>query len=244
MAREISLAAAVARFGVRVAGNGSWWDVAPRRADVRDPAGYRQATALWRKLARAGHTMISCRRGRALYRLAATVPPGALVDCGVWNGGSTALLAAGGRGRDVWAFDSFEGLPEPTARDGAESAGWGGELKGDPDRVRRAVRNAAGAGAAGALRIRKGWFDDTVPAARAEIGPIAVLHVDGDWHDSVLTVLDALYDEVVAGGAVVIDDYGYWPGARTATDGFRARRRIAEPLVRVDGSGVYWRKGG
>ena len=42
------------------------------------------------------------------------------------------------------AFDSFEGLPEPDDLDGDESAGWGGELQGDPERVRAAVRNAAG----------------------------------------------------------------------------------------------------
>lgn len=236
--------AAWERLETRVVGNGTYWDVAPRGADLADPAAYHEAVALWRRLARGGHTMISARRGRTLFRLARTAPAGALVDCGVWNGGSTALLAAGGGpGRAVWAFDSFEGLPEPDDLDGDESAGWGGELQGDPERVRAAVRKAARSnGGAPRLEIRKGWFENTLPAAAPEIGPIAVLHVDGDWHSSVLTTLESLYDQVVPGGYVVIDDYGHWPGAQTATDAFRLRHGIRAPLHRVDYSGRYWRK--
>jgi hypothetical protein len=239
MPREITLKAACERQRIRLAGNGSWWDIAPRPHELGDLAGYHAAVTLWRRLARGGYTMISCRRGRTLYRLAGAAPPGALVDCGTWNGGSTALLAAGAPGRRAWAFDSFEGLPEPGSIDSAESIGWGGELRADPERVRSAVARATGGCAR--LEVRKGWFEDTLPAAAPEIGPIAVLHVDGDWHDSVMTALESLYGQVVAGGYVVIDDYGHWPGARAATDAFRQDRRIAAPLTRVDYSGAYWR---
>src|SRR5262249_38571123 len=42
--------------------------------------------------------------------------PGAFVECGVWRGGSSFLMAetlrrAGARDRKVWLFDSYEGLP-------------------------------------------------------------------------------------------------------------------------------------
>jgi O-methyltransferase len=73
---------------------------------------------------------------------------------------------------------------------------------------------------------------------------IAVLHPDGDWYESALVTLEALYDRVSPGGFVVIDDYGHWEGARRATDEFRRRRGIHEPLVRVDYTGRYWRKRG
>jgi Macrocin-O-methyltransferase (TylF) len=66
-------------------------------------------------------TMLFPLRGRTLYRLSRHADrdqlPGALVDCGTYNGGSTALLAAGAPKRNVWAFDSFEGLPAPSVRD-------------------------------------------------------------------------------------------------------------------------------
>lgn len=242
MPRELTPRAAFARLKIRLAGNGSYWDVAPRQHELAHLDDWHSGVALWRRLARTGHTMISSRRGRTLYRLAAIAPAGALVDCGVWNGGSTALLAAGGGGRAVWAFDSFEGLPEPGSLDGTGAAGWGGQLQGDPERVRAAVAAATAGDPGTRLEVRKGWFDETLPAAAPEIGPIAVLHVDGDWHDSVLQALESLYDQVVPGGYVVIDDYGHWPGAETATDAFRLRHGIRAPLVHVDYSGVYWRK--
>jgi hypothetical protein len=101
----------------RIAEQPSWIfkDLAPMSPEVRRPLQYAQSVLLWRRVRQRGYTMLGCRRGRTLYRLAREVErrnvPGALVDCGVWNGGSTALLSAGVATRDVYAFDSFEGLP-------------------------------------------------------------------------------------------------------------------------------------
>ncbi len=49
--------------------------------------------------------------------------PGDFVECGIWRGGSSFLMAdllrwTGVRGRKVWLFDSFEGLPAPEEIDG------------------------------------------------------------------------------------------------------------------------------
>src|SRR5919108_423410 len=49
--------------------------------------------------------------------------PGNFVECGVWRGGSSFLMAellrqAGVTDRKVWLFDSFEGLPPPESIDG------------------------------------------------------------------------------------------------------------------------------
>src|SRR5438477_11345460 len=46
--------------------------------------------------------------------------PGDFVECGVWRGGASFLMAemlrrAAARDRRVWMFDSFEGLPHPEA---------------------------------------------------------------------------------------------------------------------------------
>ena len=187
--------------------------------------------------------MLSSHRGRALHRLARlafeTKTPGALVDCGVWNGGSTVLLSHGAPDREVFAFDSFEGLPEPGPLDGAESAGWSGGCHGAEQKLREAfVRYAAPQ----RLHVRRGWFQDTFPAAERDIDRIAVLHCDGDWYDSVKLTLEAFYPRVARGGFVVIDDYGHWIGARRATDEFRIAVGDTAPLVRVDYTGHYWRK--
>jgi O-methyltransferase len=215
----------------------------PSASDLKQPWTYVVGHRLYRMLFTDDLTMLPARRGRALYRLARQVERdgvlGDLVDCGVWNGGSTALLSAGAPSRRVWAFDSFEGLPAPGPLDGPQSEGRAGTLRGSPERVREAVArygNDAG------LRIVMGWFENTFPAAKEEIETIAVLHVDSDWFASVFLTLETFYERVSAGGYVVIDDYGGWEGARAAADDFRSRRGIVAPLEAVDDSGRFWRK--
>jgi len=218
-------------------------DLAPMAVELRDPRTYVAGVRLWRSVRQQGFTMLGCRRARTLYRLARQVQrldvPGALVDCGVWNGGSTAMLAAGAPTRTAWAFDSFEGLPSPSDEDEeVEAADWEGSCLGREENVRDAMKRFADPRQ---LRIVKGWFDETLTAHAAEIGPIAVLHADGDWYDSVRLTLDVLYEGVSHGGWVVVDDYDAWSGARKAVDGFRTEHDIFSPLCHAEAS-VYWRK--
>ncbi|MCK5104067.1 MAG: glycosyltransferase, partial [Cyclobacteriaceae bacterium] len=85
------------------------------------------------------YTLLSPQRLYSLFDLARQVcdsdMPGNFVECGVAAGGSTALLAymiksRSKRPRKIYAFDSFEGMPAPTAADThqgipAEDTGWG-----------------------------------------------------------------------------------------------------------------------
>lgn len=229
----------------RIARQPSWMlkDLAPMRAEIGRPWEYARGVLLWSRIRQRGYTMLGCRRGRTLVRLAREADrrsiPGALVDCGVWNGGSTALLSAGAPCRDVYAFDSFEGLPSPDEEvDGARSVDWVGECLGVEANVREAVHRY---GSPERLHIVKGWFEDTFPTAGDAVGPIAVLHADGDWYESVRLTLETFYDRVSPGGFVVIDDYGVWSGARQAVDEFRAGRLLKESLIVVEAA-AYWRK--
>jgi hypothetical protein len=81
----------------------------------------------------------------------------------------------------------------------------------------------------------KGLFQDTLPSSN--IGPIALLHIDGDWYESVRVCLEELYGQVSPGGIIQFDDYGYWQGARKAVDEFLAKRGAASLLQRIDYSG-------
>jgi O-methyltransferase len=187
--------------------------------------------------------MTSSRRGRALHRLARRIDrdavPGALVDCGVWNGGSTILLSDAAPERDVWAFDSFEGLPAAGPLDGPDSAAWTGECQGAEETLREGFRRYA---SPERLHVVKGWFDETFPTAVGEVGRVALLHADGDWYDSVLLTLRTFYPRVSPGGYVVIDDYGAWPGAKRAVDEFRREVGETAPMASADFTGRYWRK--
>jgi O-methyltransferase len=169
-----------------------------------------------------------------------------LVECGVWNGGSAALMAVACcqdptwyRRRTLWLFDSFQGLPPPGEHDGACAAssftdGW---CKGSIDQVTK-IFAKLGVPLQN-VRIVPGWFETTIPAA--EVAEIAVLHIDADWYSSVKLVLDRFYDRVVSGGFIVLDDYGHWPGCRDAVHDYLDEHGIAGVrIIEIDQDGAYF----
>ena len=190
------------------------------------------------------YTMVPVPRLRTLWKLAnrasADGMAGAFVECGSCNGGTGALLArvAARDSRVVWLFDSFEGLPEPKPQDGERAKDWVGKCLGQEDLVRE-VLSRVGAQTE-RVRIVKGWFDSTL--ASAETGPIALLHLDADWYESTMTILNNFYDRVVPGGYLVLDDYGHWPGCRRALDEFLASRALRPALMPSDNEGIWFRK--
>jgi len=172
--------------------------------------------------------------------------PGAIVECGVWKGGAAALVARTikrfGYRRALWLFDSFAGLPAPSAKDGAAAA-----AQYAVDRGESSVTDVLAALAKFKIdptrvTIVPGWFDQTLPAKQSAIGPIALLRLDGDWYESTRTCLEVLASQVTPGGFVVIDDYGSWPGARQAVDEFLAKNAgLAINLRSLPDGSVFWR---
>src|SRR5262249_42285718 len=149
--------------------------------------------------------------------------PGAFVECGVWRGGASFLVAellrqARARGRRVWMFDSFEGIPPPEQIDGPKALDWATNKDGpwyfDNLRVslEEVQRTAVQLGLAPYVELVKGWFERTLPENRDRIGPVAILRIDCDWYSSVRCCLDNLYDLVVDGGFVIFDDYYAYDG--------------------------------
>ena len=66
---------------------------------------------------------------------------------------------------------------------------------------------------------------------------ISILRLDTDWYDSTAHELAHLYPRLAVGGVLIIDDYGYWAGARKAVDDYFAANRPAPLLNRIDGTG-------
>ncbi len=195
------------------------------------------------------HTMVRNPNLINLYRMVRylnrSALPGTIVECGVWKGGSSAMMAAAcqdsGVQRDFWLFDSFEGLPPPTEKDNAfeRTYYFKGMNKGSIEAVERIFRKLGLP--LERVHFVKGWFEQSIPAATVE--QIALLHIDADWYDSVSLVLNELYDRVVPGGYVVFDDYGYWEGCDRAAHDFLDRRGLPRTaLHRVGGMGAYFQK--
>ncbi|HEX8075984.1 MAG TPA: TylF/MycF/NovP-related O-methyltransferase [Thermoleophilaceae bacterium] len=175
--------------------------------------------------------------------------PGDLVECGVWRGGSAFLMAEvlnqrRARGRKVWLFDSFEGLPPPREIDGPGANAYA-ENTDDPmylDNCRADLAevraNAERLGLTDRTEIVPGWFEDTLPAVRERVGPIALLRLDCDWYDPVKLCLDTFYDQVSRGGIVILDDYYVWDGCAIAVHEFLGRRALAHRIQAAPG--VAW----
>lgn len=186
---------------------------------------------------------VGLRRLRSLRRLTQELNrrgiEGDIVECGTCEGGSGALLAQTAREghvqRRTWLLDSFEGMPPAGESDPKEAMEWTGLTKGSISRVRDVLRRVRVPEED--VTIVPGWFSDTLPKLPAQ--RIALLHIDADWYDSVTEVLDSLFDRVVPGGYVVLDDYGYWEGCSRAWHDFETRRGLSLKLTHVDSAGVY-----
>jgi len=190
------------------------------------------------------HTMCSIARLEGLYRALRYVVrediPGDVVECGCASGGSAALMALTlrqlGSRRNLWLFDTFEGLPAPSSEDPDFQIAdlFTGTCVATLDEVRGLFERL---NLASDVTLVKGLFEETLPVT--PIPSIAVLHIDGDWYQSVKACLESLYNRVVPGGVIQLDDYGYWRGARKAVDEFLKSRGIEAPLRRLDYSGRF-----
>lgn len=208
------------------------------------------------------YTMTSPLRIEALLKAvrycAARELPGAFVECGVWRGGSVMAmllqsLELGVSDRDVYLYDTFEGMTEPTEKDTSafeppaldtwQKPTESGERAWDElfkpevfneDLVREVL---TGTGYPGEhLHFVRGPVEQTIPDTMPE--QIAILRLDTDWYESTLHELEHLYPRLVSGGVLIIDDYGHWEGARAAVDEYLAREDVAPLLLhRIDYTG-------
>lgn len=176
---------------------------------------------------------------------------GALVECGVWKGGSIMamlykLIALGDTSRDVYLYDTFEGMTKPSTRD----VSFRGEQAADVmaavapgDEVGRSYapyeavyHNVARTGyPMERVHFIKGTVEETLPAQAAK--QIALLRLDTNWYESTKHELTCLYPNLVRGGVLILDDYGQWEGFKRATDEYFQEIRSFPLLTRLDYTG-------
>jgi len=201
------------------------------------------------------YTMTSFERVVALCQsiayLEAEHIAGAVVECGVWKGGSAmaaalALLQLDSTCRQLYLFDTFAGMTAPQALDrdlhDRSAEDWLREDSPAADMVRARC---------GLAEVRQAMFrtfypwekilfvqgrvEETLPAMAPE--RIALLRLDTDWYESTRHELEQLWPRLVEGGVLIVDDYGHWQGARRAVDEYFARQRLNLPLYEIDYTG-------
>ena len=200
-------------------------------------------------------TMMSWERMYAVYQsaryIAAAGIPGDVVECGVWRGGASMLIAstlleAGDTSRRLLLYDTFAGMTRPTDADRAHTGEpamkqWAAEQREDFNTwcyapIEEVRRNVLSTGyPAERVELVKGDVEQTIPARLPE--RVALLVLDTDWYASTLHELRHLYPLLASRGVLIVDDYGHWSGAKQAVDEYFRDEGIAMLLNRVDYTG-------
>jgi hypothetical protein len=204
------------------------------------------------------NTMTTPRRIAALCdgveHVVAEGVPGAVVECGVWKGGSMmaaalTLLRLGAGDRDLYLFDTFQGMPPPTDDDVFSAYDGYSPRRHWRRRRRSETQNAWHYVPVGEVRaallstgypaervhLVEGRVEETLPGAAPDA--IAVLRLDTDWYESTKHELEQLYPRLSPGGVLVLDDYGHYEGARRAVDEYFDEHGGRPLLTRVDYTG-------
>lgn len=183
-------------------------------------------------------TMTSKERMYALYKsvnyIIQSKIPGDFVECGVWKGGSTMLIAfilreMNIKDRKIYLYDTFEGMTKPKKYDyphlgnnyyaykkwkknQAKSCNeWCyaplTEVKKNMSLTKYPKNN---------IIYVKGKVEHTIPKKIPK--KISLLRLDTDWYESTKHELVYLYPNLLLSGVLIIDDYGKWMGSKKAVD--------------------------
>ena len=173
---------------------------------------------------------------------------GDFIECGVWRGGQSLAAKMAlehlGSNKQVYMFDTFAGMTEPTDADTSNYTDEGTiekfqrEQQSDHNEWAYAslgdVQNSckkAGVNMDG-IHLIEGDVLKTLEVTDNIPQSVSILRLDTDWYESTLKELDILYPKLTIGGAILVDDYGHWDGSRKAVDEYFARDDTADrPLV-------------
>jgi hypothetical protein len=194
------------------------------------------------------HERVFALRQAVTYVAKADIP-GAIVECGVWRGGSMLVVAhtlveLGQTDRDLYLFDTFETMPPPGPLDidvwGTPAADFYQAALDSPvysylpqDQILALM--AATGYPEERLHFVKGMVEETIPGEAPT--EIALCRLDTDWYESTLHEMEHLYPRMAPGGVLIVDDYGHLMGSKRAVDEYIERRGLAVLLNRIDFTG-------
>jgi hypothetical protein len=173
--------------------------------------------------------------------------PGAMAECGVWRGGSMmavalTLLHHGDTSRELYLYDTFEGMSEPTNQDRSFDGRFAqSQLDRDPigtgiwcrSPIEEVRTNVLSTGyPEERVHFVLGKVEETLPATKPD--QLSLLRLDTDWYSSTKHELTHLFPLLHPQGVLIIDDYGHWQGARQAVDEYVMENKLPLYLHRVD----------
>lgn len=152
--------------------------------------------------------------------------------------------------RNLYLYDTFEGMPFPGVNDKTLHGIPASSLlksshkrnKSDADSiwcyasiedVQRNIRLTSYPSEN--IHFIQGKVEDTLPEKAPE--KIALLRLDTDWYESTVHEMEHLFPRLVRGGVLIVDDYGHWQGAKKAIDEYVEKNKVKLLLNRIDYTG-------
>jgi O-methyltransferase len=199
------------------------------------------------------YTMTSPERMFALrqatqYVVEASIP-GAIVECGVWRGGSMLLVARtlvelDATDRDLYLFDTFTTMTRPGEEDvdvaGNRAIDLYDAAVASPvfsylplEDVKRLMRETGYPSER--LHFVQGMVEETIPESAPN--EIALCRLDTDLYASTKHEMEHLFWRIAEGGVLLIDDYGHFLGAKRAVDEYLTAIGGGVLLDRIDFTG-------
>ena len=158
---------------------------------------------------------------------------GELVESGVWKGGNLILfkkfLDEKKVKKKIYAYDTFEGQPEPGNFDYKigyfkkvfakkiynQKKNWN---KIELNNVKKNILSECGN--IDNIIFIKGLVENTLNNVQNLPNKISILRLDTDFYESSKMELEILYPRLSYGGILIIDDYATWTGVKKAVDEF------------------------
>ncbi len=159
---------------------------------------------------------------REFTRLVKEVP-GAMAECGCYEGASAWFMANELPEVPLYLFDSFEGLSEPDDKDKTipeiDFSWKSGDLTSLEEKTMQTLRNFPN------IFLFKGWIPERFSEVSDEM--FRLVHIDVDLYQPTKDSLDFFYTRMSAGGVIVLDDYGstICPGAYKAVNEFMHNKK-------------------
>ena len=177
---------------------------------------------------------------------------GDFVECGVWKGGNLILFEKMMEKlkikRKIYAYDTFEGMPEPGKFDYTYKKESAKKIinslrqkKADPkknivlaecslEKVKQNYNKNTKLNKN--LTCVKGQVEKTLKIKKNLPKKISILRIDTDWYESTKVELEILFPLLSKNGFLIIDDYGYWSGAKKAVDNYFQKKSVS--LFKID----------
>tara|TARA_B100000780_G_scaffold171077_1_gene119754 strand:- start:119 stop:889 length:771 start_codon:yes stop_codon:yes gene_type:complete len=159
---------------------------------------------------------------------------GDFVECGVWQGGNLMILNhlnnLYNTSRNIYAFDTFQGMTEPTASD-INHEGVKAKINFDKLKNKENFSNWSNCSIdivknnfikknlnPNDIKFIQGKVENTLLDVNNLPKKISILRLDTDFYESTKIELEILYPLLSKNGVLIIDDYGDWLGAKKAVD--------------------------